>query len=41
MEGLIWVQRALGVGIRGTRCVRMGLDGYEGPWVDEGVLELI
>ena len=29
------------MGMRGIRCVGMGLDGYEGPWVDEGVLELI
>ena len=29
------------MGMKGIRCVRMGWDGYEGPSLGEGILELI
>ena len=41
VEVLSWVQGDLNVDMRSIRCVEMGWDGYEGPWVGEGVLELI
>ena len=37
VEGLGWVLKAL-VGIEGIGSVGMGWPGYEGPWMDEGVL---
>ena len=40
VEGLGWALKFL-VCMEGIGCVGRGWHGYEGPWVGEGVLELI